>query len=50
MKECPLCGETMKLEVRQIQDRPERGSTVRVVREWVCPGCDYFEDADTSEG
>jgi hypothetical protein len=58
MKECPLCGETMRLDVRQIQDQRhasagptgQGGSAVRVIREWICPGCDYFEEADAGEG
>ena len=46
-KECPMCGETMrlkdlKLEVR-VPGNPK--TTTREVREWICPECDYFEDA-----
>ena len=44
MRECPLCGESMRLSVRDVQ---ERNGTVRQVREWICPECDYFEEADT---
>lgn len=45
-RECPLCGETMRLRE---QERPERipGTTQvtrQIVREWVCPECDYFEE------
>ncbi len=52
MKECPLCGETMRLSVREIRERlPVRtGSPVRVVRAWICPECDYFEEAEAGEG
>jgi C4-type Zn-finger protein len=51
MKECPLCGETMRLHEREVQDRvPGQGTTVRMAREWVCPECDYFEEAETGEG
>jgi acetone carboxylase gamma subunit len=52
MKECPLCGETMRLDVREIQDRVPGVSqpTPRVVREWICPECDYFEEAEAGEG
>lgn len=52
MKECPLCGESMRLSVREIEDRvpgvpqPAR----RVVREWICPECDYFEEAEAGFG
>jgi hypothetical protein len=47
MHECPLCGEAMRLSVRDVQ-----GSlgAVRVVREWICPECDYFEEAETTDG
>ena len=51
MKECPLCGETMRLITREIQDRiPGQGPVaVRESREWVCPECDYFEEAEAGE-
>lgn len=47
-KECPLCGASMRLEQSETltpipgQPRP----TAHVVREWVCPDCDYFEEAE----
>ena len=52
MKECPMCGENMRLSVREIRDAvPGAGQTTsRVVREWICPECDYFEEAETGEG
>jgi transposase len=46
MQECPLCGTTMRLSVRELQD-PSGLGRARVVREWICPECDYFEEADT---
>ena len=51
MKECPLCGETMRLSVREIRDAipGSAESAVRVTREWICPECDYFEEAETGE-
>jgi hypothetical protein len=51
MKECPLCGETMRLSVREIQDAipGSAESATRVTREWICPECDYFEEAETGE-
>ena len=51
MKECPLCGETMRLTVREIRDTiPGSNETVvRVAREWICPECDYFEEAEAGE-
>ncbi|HVL67317.1 MAG TPA: hypothetical protein VM364_08645 [Vicinamibacterales bacterium] len=42
----------MRLSVREVQDhvpgtdRPAR----RVVREWVCPECDYYEEAEAGDG
>jgi len=47
-KECPLCGSTMRLKeseaVVQIHGNPQ--PSTRRAREWVCPDCDYFEDAE----
>lgn len=50
-KECPLCGERMRLETRETTSRvPGSNQEVRsVVREWVCRECDYFEDADAAD-
>ena len=47
-KECPLCGEAMRLHENQAVDRvPGNPSAImRTAREWVCPECDYFEEAD----
>ena len=52
MKECPLCGETMQLSVREVREAiPGSGPTAaRVTREWICPECDYFEEAEPGEG
>jgi acetone carboxylase gamma subunit len=52
MKECPMCGESMRLSERELQDRtPGTSETVaRRVREWICPECDYFEEAEGGEG
>jgi rubredoxin len=48
VKECPLCSGTMQLRetptVVRIPGNPN--ATTRVAREWVCPDCDYFEEAD----
>ncbi len=37
----------MRLSVREV-----RGSsgTVHEVREWICPECDYFEEAESAKG
>ena len=51
LKECPLCGETMRLTSRELSDRvPSTGQvTTRQVTEWVCPECDYWEEAEIGE-
>ena len=47
-KECPLCGELMKLREREVIDRVPGMTQTRTskFREWVCPECDYFEEAE----
>ena len=52
MKECPLCGEAMRLRVRETRDSvPGAGQAApRMEREWICPECDYFEEAEPGEG
>jgi len=46
-----MCGEPMKLTERQTTDRlaGTQQSTVTKGAEWVCPECDYFEEADGAE-
>jgi len=52
-KECPQCGEMMRLKVREQTDYiPGQSQVVRTeIKEWICPDCDYFEeyDADVEE-
>jgi rubrerythrin len=50
-KECPMCGEFMRLVTRESVSRvPGSAQEVKTsVREWVCPDCDYFEDAETND-
>lgn len=50
-KECPLCGEIMRLETRESVSRvPGSPQEVKTItREWVCRECDYFEEAEGSE-
>jgi C4-type Zn-finger protein len=47
-KECPLCGERMRLkkheEIGLIPGTSE--AKVMKVTEWVCPDCDYFEEIE----
>ena len=47
-RECPLCGESMRVRVREMIDRiPGQPQVVRrEVREWTCPECDFYEDAE----
>lgn len=47
-KECPMCGEAMRLREREVVDRVPGLSEARVAkyREWVCPECDYFEEVE----
>jgi hypothetical protein len=47
-KECPMCGERMRLETRESVTRlPGSSQEIRsVAKEWVCGECDYFEDAE----
>ncbi len=48
VRECPLCGEHMRLETRETVTRvPGTSQEVRqIIREWVCGECDYFEEAE----
>ena len=47
-KECPLCGTTMRLRENEtiVRVPGNPSATTRRTREWVCPECDYFEEAD----
>lgn len=47
-KECPQCGENMRLSLREeIRHIPGSSQVLRTpIREWICPECDYFEEAD----
>lgn len=50
-KECPLCGEIMRVVEREAADRVPGTSEVRrrKIAEWVCPECDYFEEVDPED-
>jgi YgiT-type zinc finger domain-containing protein len=50
-KECPMCGETMRLREREVTDRVPgtHQVTTRKFSEWVCPECDYFEESEDGE-
>jgi hypothetical protein len=47
-RECPLCGGTMRLRRTEtyvhVPGNPQ--PTMHVTSEYVCPDCDYFEDAE----
>ena len=47
-KECPMCGEMMRLRTSEtvVQVPGNPAPKPQVVREWVCPECDYFEEYD----
>jgi hypothetical protein len=47
-KECPLCGETLRLRIRDVPVRtPGRpGLVSQRQSEWICVECDYFEEAE----
>jgi hypothetical protein len=49
-KECPMCGGRMQLHTREHTDRVpgSRETRTKSVREWNCPECDYFEEAEES--
>lgn len=50
-KECPMCGETMRLRDTEVTSRVPgtlQTQTART-REWVCPECDYFEEVEDGE-
>ena len=52
IKDCPMCGERMKLRDREVIDRVPGSTQTRTAkyREWVCPECDYFEEAEEQAG
>jgi len=42
-----MCGEHMRLIVREVRERipGQRQEHQRRLSEWICPECDYFEEA-----
>jgi len=48
VRECPLCGESMRRVERQTAEHVTGTSEfkVRSTWEWVCPECDNFEEAE----
>lgn len=49
--ECPLCGDAMQPKSHDVHERIPGHSQVvqRIVREWFCPGCDYYEEEDEDQ-
>lgn len=47
-KECPQCGENMRLSIREeVRYVPGTPQVLKLpIREWICPECDYYEEAD----
>jgi hypothetical protein len=47
-RDCPLCGSSMRLTQTQhvVRVPGNPNDTTRTTAEWVCPDCDYFEDAE----
>ena len=47
-KEYPLCGGTMQFRetesIVQVPGNPK--PSTRKNREWICPDCDYYEEAE----
>jgi hypothetical protein len=46
-----MCGEIMRLVRRETIDKLPGSHQTAVTKtaEWVCPECDYFEDAENVE-
>jgi hypothetical protein len=51
-KDCPMCGETMQKRESVVTDRVPGTQQVKTTEtcEWVCPECDYFEEAEDLNG
>ncbi|WP_239490256.1 hypothetical protein [Luteitalea sp. TBR-22] len=47
-QECPMCGESMRLEPIEQVNRiaGTMQTSTRHALEWHCPECDYFEEAE----
>lgn len=52
VKECPMCGENMRLREREVTERLPGTVQTKTMKfhEWVCPGCDYFEEMEEMAG
>ncbi|MGC4082622.1 MAG: hypothetical protein QM736_11055 [Vicinamibacterales bacterium] len=47
-RECPMCGGTMQLkQTTSVSHIPGYSDpSPKTTMEWVCPDCDYFEEAE----
>jgi acetone carboxylase gamma subunit len=47
-RDCPLCGTEMRLKVTEavVHVPGESRTSTRRLREWICPDCDHFEEAE----
>lgn len=47
-KECPQCGENMRLSIREeVRYVPGTPQVLKLpIREWICPECDYYAEAE----
>ena len=51
-RDCPMCGETMRLNEKEVVTEKVPGTpqaAVTKIREWICPECDYFEDDEDNQ-
>jgi len=50
-KDCPVCGETMRLRTRELSERIPGSSQIvkHVVKEWECADCSYEEEYEDEE-
>jgi acetone carboxylase gamma subunit len=39
----------MRIHARDVRPRPGVDAVVQQLREWICPECDYFEEAEAGE-
>ena len=50
-RECPLCGGNMQIKTTEtvvhVPGNPK--ATIRTSSEWLCPDCDYFEEAEEGD-
>jgi rubredoxin len=47
-RDCPLCGGTMRLRRAETAAHlpGQLKPAAQTIVEWICPDCDYFEEAE----